>query len=43
MNTDKTSIENESQPSCLGAVMGSLVKSLNWINSPEKRSEIFIK
>ena len=23
MNTDKTSIENESQPSCLGAVSGS--------------------
>lgn len=23
MNTDKTSIENESQPSCLGAVMRS--------------------
>ncbi len=24
MNTDKTSLENESQPSCLGAVSGSL-------------------
>lgn len=23
MNTDKTSLENESQPSCLGAVSGS--------------------
>ena len=23
MNTDKTSLENENQPSCLGAVMGS--------------------
>lgn len=28
MNTDKTSIENENQPSCLGAVSGS---SLAWI------------
>ena len=25
MNTDKTSIENEIQPSCLGAVMRSAV------------------
>jgi hypothetical protein len=24
MNTDKTSIENESQPSCLGAVISRL-------------------
>lgn len=24
MNTDKTSLENERQPSCLGAVSGSL-------------------
>jgi hypothetical protein len=24
MNTDKTSLENENQPSCLGAVSGSL-------------------
>ncbi len=24
MNTDKTSLENESQPSCLGAVSGSI-------------------
>ncbi len=24
MNTDKTSLENESQPSCLGAVSGSV-------------------
>ena len=24
MNTDKTSLENENQPSCLGAVMLSL-------------------
>ena len=24
MNTDKTSLENKSQPSCLGAVSGSL-------------------
>jgi hypothetical protein len=28
MNTDKTSIENESQPSCLGAVMPSLPHEL---------------
>lgn len=26
MNTDKTSIENENQPSCLGAVSGSKIK-----------------
>lgn len=26
MNTDKTSLENESQPSCLGAVSGSPIK-----------------
>lgn len=29
MNTEKTSLENESQPSCLGAVSGSLLKSLH--------------
>lgn len=28
MNTDKTSIENESQPSCLGAVSGSFPYSI---------------
>jgi len=27
MNTDKTSLENESQPSCLGAVIGSAFRS----------------
>jgi len=25
MNTDKTSLENENQPSCLGAVSGSQI------------------
>jgi|LakMenEpi03Aug12_release.lakeMendotaPanAssembly.Ray.scaffolds.fasta_scaffold256589_2 hypothetical protein len=30
MNTDKTLLENESQPSCLGAVMRSVV----WKPSP---------
>jgi hypothetical protein len=28
MNTDKTSLENESQPSCLGAVMPCFIRSL---------------
>jgi hypothetical protein len=28
MNTDKTSLENESQPSCLGAVSGSFIQEL---------------
>ena len=40
MNTDKTSLENESQPSCLGAVSGSFLfdKSLleiSFIKQPE--------
>jgi hypothetical protein len=37
MNTDKTSIENESQPSCLGAVSGSdfleLLSLVDWMAS----------
>ena len=28
MNTDKTSLENETQPSCLGAVSGSFLSNL---------------
>ena len=28
MNTDKTSLENESQPSCLGAVSSSFIQRL---------------
>ena len=36
MNTDKTSIGNESQPSCLGAVSGSLLIPIStlkeWID-----------
>ena len=32
MNTEKTSIENESQPSCLGAVSGSLSFKEQMIN-----------
>ena len=32
MNTDKTSLENESQPSCLGAVI-SLINSDTFINN----------
>ena len=31
MNTDKTSLENENQPSCLGAVSGSFLSDLNFI------------
>jgi hypothetical protein len=31
MNTNKTSLENESQPSCLGAVSGSFLSDLNFI------------
>ena len=31
MITDKTSLENESQPSCLGAVSGSFLSDLNFI------------
>jgi hypothetical protein len=31
MSTDKTSLENESQPSCLGAVSGSFLSDLNFI------------
>ena len=31
MNTDKTSIGNKSQPSCLGAVSGSFLSDLNFI------------
>jgi hypothetical protein len=37
MNTDKTSIGNESQPSCLGAVSGSdfleLLSLVDWMAS----------
>ena len=29
MNTEKTSLENESQPSCLGAVSGSISLTAN--------------
>lgn len=29
MNTDKTSLENENQPSCLGAVSGSVFRPKN--------------
>ena len=32
MNTDKTSLENESQPSCLGAVSGIPRKILKLWN-----------
>jgi hypothetical protein len=31
MNTEKTSLENENQPSCLGAVSGSFLSDLNFI------------
>ncbi len=31
MSTDKISLENESQPSCLGAVSGSFLSDLNFI------------
>lgn len=34
MNTDKTSLENENKPSCLGAVIGSILRwgfrIINW-------------
>ena len=36
MNTDKTLIENESQPSCLGAVMRS---ALSWWNNLTKSQQ----
>ena len=32
MNTDKTSLENESQPSCLGAVSGSFSRLNDWFD-----------
>ncbi len=32
MNTDKTSLENESQLSCLGAVMRSAYRKFYWWN-----------
>jgi hypothetical protein len=31
MSTEKTSLENESQPSCLGDVSGSFLSDLNFI------------
>ena len=31
MNTEKTSLENENQPSCLGAVSGSFLSDLDFI------------
>lgn len=31
MNTEKTSLENENQPSCLGAVSGSFLSNLKFI------------
>ena len=31
MNTDKTSLENESQPSCLGAVIWRCIKDITNI------------
>ena len=31
MNTEKSSLENENQPSCLGAVSGSFLSDLNFI------------
>ena len=41
MNTDKTSFENESQPSCLGVVMGSdfQVKKIDF-SDPEVIAKI---
>jgi hypothetical protein len=35
MNTDKTSLENETQPSCLGAVSGSASSEPNPIAQPQ--------
>ena len=48
MNNNKTSLENESQPSCLGAVMGSTVFNLivhdDWMNNqlPDKSVQLII-
>ncbi len=46
MSTDKTSLENENQPSCLGAVSGSIYEiSMNWWYdlSDYKTDELIIK
>ncbi len=32
MNTNKTSLENEIQPSCLGAVMSSAIAFAEWVD-----------
>jgi len=43
MNKDKTSLENESQPSCLGAVsgwagfQGTIFKQLKYKNNVKKK------
>ena len=44
MNTEKTSIENENQPSCLGAVISSALKLnvANWgwkVLSPDNKDK----
>ena len=39
MNAEKTSIENESQPSCLGAVSGSLLSFVEIMNEAKRVKE----
>ncbi|MHB8762547.1 MAG: hypothetical protein ACYC6J_09260 [Coriobacteriia bacterium] len=39
MDTDKTSIENESQPSCLGVVSGSLLSFEEIMNEAKRVKE----
>jgi hypothetical protein len=43
MNTDKTSIENENQPSCLGAVSGSLYYELQQLKTSLEFHESMMK
>ena len=38
MDTDKTSLENENQPSCLGAVSGSFINYLKTL--PENSGQL---
>ena len=37
MNTEKTSIENKSQPSCLAAVSGSALSPVEWLEKEVKK------
>jgi len=37
MNTDKSSLEAQSQPSCLGAVSGSALSPVEWLEKEVKK------